>query len=249
MTLQSKTLRPGLLVSLKTSLRGNIEYRKTEIEPDHTTEEGKRQARWETKRVIADPAEYEAAAKARSKASSIVRGVCSLSAFGLLCPEGNKDVLEKAIKDARKVIDDFNDASSLTRIFLYIMAGRIAPDDVEAVKAINSEVSDLMQQMQEGIKELDVKKVREAASRAKQIGNMLTPDAEARITVAIDAARSAARKIVQAGEQAAGEIDLVAVRKITEARTAFLDDGPVNAVKTPRAVGRAVDLLPLERSE
>jgi vacuolar-type H+-ATPase subunit H len=98
--------------------------------------------------------------------------------------------------------------------------------------------------MVEGIKNLDVTSVRDAADRARDIGRMLTPDAQARIGDAIEAARAAARKIVKAGEQAAQEIDQRNVQRITEARTAFLDLDPAAEVAAPVEEARALDFEP-----
>jgi hypothetical protein len=242
--MQTSTLRPGLLVSLKTSIRGNISYDHRDIERDHLTEDGRQLAKWETERTISDPAEYEAATKVRSKVRSIISGVCANSAFGLLCPEKSADDLDKAIAEARRMADEFNATAKLTSVRLYVIAGRIAPDDVEAVRAINSEVRDLLANMADGIRNLDVKAVRDAADRARDIGRMLAPDAQARVQEAIDLARSTARQIVKAGEQAAQEIDQRTIRRITEARTAFLDLEPVAEVAVPAAEGRAVDFEP-----
>jgi hypothetical protein len=242
--MQASTLRPGLLVSLKTSIRGNVSYDHRDIERDHLTEDGSQLARWETERVISDPAEYEAATKVRSKVRSIISSVCATSAFGLLCPENAFDQLDAAIIEARKLADDFNADAKLTRVRFNVMAGRIASDDVEAVRAINGEVRDLLADMAEGIRNLDVKAVRDAADQARNIGRMLNPDAQARIQEAIDAARSTARQIVKAGDQVAQEIDQLTIRRITEARTAFLDLEPVAEVAVPAAEGRAVDFEP-----
>lgn len=239
---QSSTLRPGLLVSLKTSVIGNVSYFKTEIEADHQTKDGKRKAKWETERTIADAEEHEAAAKVRSKASTLIRGVCARSAFGLLCPESASDDLDKVVAQARRLCDDFNTTAKLSRIHLYVIAGRIAPDDVEAVRAINSEVRDLLKDMERGLANLDVKAVRAAANQAKNIGGMLSAEASARIQIAIDAARTSAKKIVQAGETTAAEIDKVSIRKIAEMRTAFLDLDDAKKIEKPTAKGRGVDL-------
>lgn len=241
---QSSTLRPGLLVSLKTSIAGNVRYTKIELEADHKTESGERKARWETQRLITDPDEHEAARKVRSRASSLIRGSCAHSAFGLLCPEDKADVLDKAVAEARALADEFNKSARLSRVYLYVIAGRIASDDVEAVKAINSEVRDLLDEMKEGVENLDVKAIRDAAGRAKSLGSMLSPDAAARIQIAIDTARATAKKIVQAGEEGAAEIDRAAIKKITESRTAFLDLDGGGDISTPRATGRALDLSP-----
>lgn len=249
MTIQSNTLRPGLLVSLKTSIAGNVRYAQAVIEAEHKTEAGEAKARWETERTIVDPVEHEAAKVARSKASALIRGVCATSAFGLLCPENAAPDLEKAIAEARALADTFNEGAKLSRISVYVITGRIAPDDVEAVKAINSEISELLAEMATGVQNLDVKAVRDAASRAKRIGSMLSPDSEARVRIAIDTAREAAKKIVKAGEQASQEIDATAVRKITEMRTAFLDLDDAKEIAAPTASARALDLAPTAQSE
>lgn len=244
MAIQSTTLRPGLLVSLKTSLSGNVSYDKLILEGEHRTEQGAARARWETTKTIADPEEHARAEKARSKAASIIRGVCSQSAFGLLCPEADKDKLESAVTEARRIADAFNDGAALSRVSVYVITGRIAADDVEAVRAINSEVSDLMARMAEGVRNVDVKAIRDAADRAVQVGRMLPVEIQARAQLAIDAARKAAREIVKAGETAAQEIDTRAIRQITEARTSFLDLDDAGEVQAPTETGLAVDLEP-----
>src|SRR6516165_9924474 len=105
--LKTSTLRPGLLVSLKTSIRGNVKYDATVLEGEHFTADGAMEKRWETTKHIADPAEHERAVKARSKAAATVRGVCSHSAFGLLCPENRTAKLDEAIAEARRIADEF----------------------------------------------------------------------------------------------------------------------------------------------
>jgi len=235
----ASTLRPGLLVSLKTSVRGNVSYNRRDLENDS---DGKvATAKWETERTIADAQEHEAAQKARGKAQSLIRSVCAKSAFGLLCPEGAADELDAAIGEARKVTDAFNATAKLTRVSVYVIAGRVAADDVEAVKAINSEIKDLMADMERGLANCDVKTIRDAAAKAKNVGKMLTPDMQVRVQMAIDTARASARKIVQAGEQAAQEIDKSAIRKITEMRTAFLDLDEQAEVAAPAQAARNID--------
>ena len=246
--MKTSTLRPGLLVSLKTSVRGNVSYSKQVIEAEHRLETGEEKARWEMVRTIVDPDEHEKAKKARSKAASLVRSVCALSAFGLLCPEADAGKLEKALEAARKVVDDFNDDAKLSRVGVYVISGRIAADDVEAVKAINSEIKELLETMAQGVATLDVKAIRDAASRAKEIGQMLSPDAQARVTIAVETAREAAKKIVKAGETAAREVDESAVRKITEQRTAFLDLDDAKEIAAPAVSGLALDLAPAKRN-
>jgi hypothetical protein len=239
-----QTLRPGYLISLKTSVRGNVKYDKRDL-GKKITEDGSEIVEWETTRAIADPIEFKRAGEARSKARSILASVCVNSpSFGLLCPKGRKDQLDLAISDARRVVDAFNAEAFLTRVSVFIMIGEIAENDLEAVKSINSEVSDLLARIDAGLRNLDVKAIRDAANKAKQIGQMLSPEAAERIQVAIDAARTSARRIAKAGEQAAVEVDLQAIAKVTASRTAFLDLDEAKEVAAPQHEGRSLDLAP-----
>lgn len=243
MTSNVQTLRPGLLVSLKTSVTGNVKYMPHE-RTVRIDEDGKEITEIETTRVIADPQEFKRAGEARSKARSIIGGVCVGSNFGLLCPERDKEQLDKALADARAVVDAFNATATMTHVRVYAMIGRVASDDVEAVRSINSEVSDLLSKMETGLRNLDVKSIRQAANDAKAIGQMLAPDAAVRVQMAVEAARNAARQMVKAGETAAVEVDLRAVRTITDMRTAFLDLDEAADVAAPKQEARALDLTP-----
>lgn len=244
------TLRPGLLVGLKTSIRGNVSYETRDIEKEHRVGDGETRAKWETLRTVKNKAELTRATKARGEARHAIASVCSRTSFGLLCPESWEKQLVEGIAKARAVADEFNRKSRVTELAVYVIVGRVAQDDVEAVRAINSEVRDLMKEMASGIKDLDVKRVRDAANRARSVGAMLTPEAAERIKGAIDAARASARQIIKAGEEAGQAIDKEAIKKINQARTAFLDldDSAVLPEKAPRAAGRAVDLAPEEES-
>lgn len=241
--MQITTLRPGLLVSLHTSMRGNVSYTSREIEADHINQDdGTRRAAWETQRVIELPKEHEAGIKARSKARSLITAVCSPSSFGLLCPEIDREKLNAAVTEAREVADDFNRSANITRVFVYVIIGRVAADDVEAIRAINGEVRDLMSAMERGLQNLDVQAVRDAANKAKSLSAMLSPEASERAEKAIAVARSAARRIVKAGEAAAVEIDEATLRTIRQSRAAFLDLDDAGEVQEPTVTGRAIDL-------
>lgn len=242
--MQTTTIRPGLLVSLNTSVQGNVTYRATTIEGEHETTDGAIKAVWETEKTITDPAEFKRATEVRSKARSLIGGVCVHSAFGYLCPEADAQLLQDRIAQAQQLAADFNATASLTRVSVRVIAGKIAADDVQAARAINSEVSDLLDKMARGVQAMDVEAIRDAASRAKQLGAMVTEDNSVRLQKAIDAARSAARQIVKAGETAAAEIDQRAIRAIMESRTAFLDFSEAQEIQDPTVTGRALDMEP-----
>lgn len=249
MTLQTSTLVPGLLVSLKTSITGNVKYNKQTIEENHVIETGAARERWETERLVSDPAEHERSQKARSAIWSTMKKVCSKTEFGLLCPQSRAEALERAIVTTRKLADEFNETSNLTRLGVYVITGRVADTDVEAVRAINSEVRDMIDVMQEGLRNLDVKSVRAAASKLQSVGQMLTADASEKVKSVIAMARKTAREIVKAGEGVAAEIDLVTIKKLAEQRTAFLDLDEVGEVAAPVGTGRAVEFAPAAPSE
>jgi hypothetical protein len=177
------------LVGLSTNIRGGIEYRTRVIEEEHLTADGAEAAKWETERRIADPDEFERAKKARSKARNAIVRVCAPSDFGYLCPEDRVADLEAGLAEARRVADAFNATAQVTHLSVNVMTGRILPDDQEAVRAINSEMTSLLSQMERGIQRIDVKMIRDAADQAKRVGAMLSLDANERVMKAVEVAR------------------------------------------------------------
>lgn len=241
---QTTTIRPGLLVSLSTHVKGNVSYKRTDIEEEHLTEDGAKKASWNQERTIADPAEFERAQKVASKIGSLIRGVCTKSAFHLLCPEGESAKLDAAITEAREMAEDFNRRASLTRVSFNIMTGRIAANERDAINSINAEVRDLLADMAQGVETMDVKRIREAADRAKEMGVMLADGPQARVNIAVEKARSAAREISKAAREGTeANVDRLAAVTITEMRTSFLDFDDAAPLTTSAPVqGRALDL-------
>lgn len=248
--IRASTIRPGMLVVLKSSVSGNVSHSKQIIEAEHKTDDGAQKARWETERVVANPEEFVEATKLRNQARNKISGMCIQTAFGLLCPEDKVEQLGVRVNEAQAICDEFNKRAKCTTIGIYIVAGRVAADDAQAVRAINSEVRDLMATMEAGLQELNVDKVRGAADKARALGSMLSPKAAERVKAAIDIARKAAREMTKAAEVGTAEIDLAAIRKITESRTSFLDVAVDHAeVEAPIHEGRAIDLAPVEVNE
>lgn len=249
--LKVSTIRPGFLVSLKTSVRGGVEYRRTDLAaPEAAAPDGAAVARWETTKITIDPAEVERASKARGKARSVVASVCSASAFGMLCPEDRGADLARAIEEARGVAAAFNATATHTTIGVYVLAGRIAASDEEAARAIASEVRELLESMRDGIAGADVERIREAANKARALGSMLSDEAAGKVSKAIEAARSAAREITRrvekGGETAAKVVESIRLDEINAARFAFLDlETPTGAPADPSPVpAAALDLSP-----
>lgn len=238
------TLRPGLLVHVSTSIKGNVSYRKLEGETK-TLDDGSEFTDWETERTIKDPAEQKRATDVRTKARGFITAVCAVTDHGLLCPDEKRPLLEEAYIKARRVVDDFNATSTTTRLKFNALAGRIEPNDQAAVRAINGEVRYLLAEMTLGLEALDVSRIREAADRAKKIGTMLSSEMQEQIAEAVKSVRKVAKDIVEAGETAGIEIDAALINRLAAARTAFLDIDPAAEVATPADTsGRALDLAP-----
>ena len=64
--MKTSIIRPGMLVGLKTAIRGGVSYQKVDLQAP-TVEAGTQVARWETTREITDAAEHERAVHTRSR--------------------------------------------------------------------------------------------------------------------------------------------------------------------------------------
>lgn len=240
--IRTSTVRPGLLIVMKTSITGNMKYTSATLD-NKIREDGSKYTKWEGTCTVADPAEQERATKVRSNASGYIISSCLYTAFGLLCPDDKIDGFREALAKARAEVDEFNSSATYSYVRLNVMVGRIAANDREALESITSEVRNLINTMEKGVKDADVKKIRDAAYAARQLSGMLTDSAREEVKQAIDAARAAASKYAKVGEAAAKEIDLETVKLLRQRRTAFLDLSGITEAKAPTRVSkRAVEL-------
>jgi hypothetical protein len=226
----NRTLRPGLLVALKTSVTGNRMTDTTILELTPSRRHS------ETVSTIEDPEEHARAMQTRGKVRSIIRSVCAQSAFGFLCPLERKDRLDAALAEANKVVAEFNASSKLSRVWYGVMIGEVAANDFQAIRAINSEVRDLINEMGAGITSNDAAAARDAAQRAQQVAQMLQAEAQALVDEAVEATRKAARAIVKSDKDktpekldVANETIAASVKVLEAKRGAFLDFDVVEA--------------------
>lgn len=228
-------LKPGLLVSLKSSVRGGVAYVRKDL--DARAEEDSKVQRWETEKRIENAEEFERANIARGKARSVISSLCASSLFGLLCPNENAEKLDAAIKEARAIAAAHNAQASHTQVEVFVIVGKIAQTDEEAARAISNEVAELLAQMKSATLEGNVEKIREAANKARELGAILSEEAGKKVSAAIEEARKNARELVKRvqkdGEKAADVIKDLYVQRIDNARSSFLDleEGEVQAVQ------------------
>jgi hypothetical protein len=242
-------LRPGYLVSLKTAIRGGIAYERAALDAPAPDAPEAEVTRWETTRTIADRAEHAWAVETRSKAVGVIRRVCLATSFGLLCPIVRESELDAAIDEARGIADAFNASAQHSRIDVYVLRGRIAETDEESTRAIADEVRGLLDEMDAGVRSLDVASVRDAARRARELAQALDDRSADKMGTAIDAARTAARAIVRrvekGGEAAADVLRELNLGAIASARFAFLDladAGPAQPALPAVELGRFAGL-------
>jgi len=236
------TLRPGYLVSLKSSITGNVTYKKVDIAAEEVDETGAARAEWNTVKTTVDKAEHEAATKIRGRARSMIESNCiHTSGFGLLCPDANAERLEEAVEAAQRLCAAFNAAAKTTRVGVYVMRGRVEPNDAQAVRGMNAEIRSLLATMEEGLQKMDVQAVRDAANKARQVSAMLSPEAAKTVQQSVEQVRALTRKIVKAGNVAALEMDNATMRNLERARRQFLDMSEEQEIEMPTAQGRAID--------
>lgn len=229
--MRTTTLKPGLLVSLKTRIIGGVEYQRADLTPPTDAPQGADAKRWETTRIVEDPDAWESARATRSKAQSLIRGACIKSDFGLLCPVSLEAKLKDKIDEAQALAEKFNDGPQQIRVEVYVVSGRVADSDEQAARAIASEIRGLLDGMNQGIAEADPEAIRQAANRARNLGAMLDEESAGRVKKAIVEAREVAKAIVKrvkgGGEVAEKVIAEFKLEALQAARFAFLDmDAP-----------------------
>lgn len=241
------TLKPGLLVSLKTSLKGGVHYEVEDL-PAPAPASGEAVSAWKTVRTIDDVSEFERAKTVRSKARSLIVGGCAQTAFGLLCPTSDKEKLQARIQAAQAIVERFNAEARTIRVGVWVVCGQIASDDEQAARAINAEMAEILEKLEAAVRTCSPDAIRQAANQARQVSTMLSDRANEAVQAAIAAARKEARRLVRAGEQAAATADALVLETVKAGRLAFLDlDAPSAELVVPPDA-RAIDLEPVESS-
>jgi len=223
----TRTIRPGIFVNIKTSVEGNVSYQRFDIVTGEKLDDGSEKSEWNTKKFVEDPEELDRATKVRGAARSMIEKLCSKTTLGLWCGPEQKGALDAARDAADVMVAEFNRTAKRTRLWLSVIPSRLEADDTRALRDIMREVSRLVQQMDESIKEVDAEKIREAAREARQLSSMLTDDNKIKVNAAVDQAYKAAamitKRVGKAGEDAKMVLLDIQRSQIESARIAFLD--------------------------
>jgi hypothetical protein len=214
-------LVPGILVALKTSIEGGVHYERRDLSGDE------KRKTWKTTRTMEDPEERARGAQVRNLSAGPIWRTCVPTSFGLLCRLDREAELDANIAAGREIVREFNETARFTRVGMWVLKGRIADADGEAVRAIVQEARGLIDEMNAGLDAADVAKVRAAANKARQLREMFEPDTSEQINDAITAARQAAREIVRRTKKQGEEVEKIVATldraEFDAARFSFLD--------------------------
>lgn len=230
--MNTTTIRPGILVAVRTTVTGGVAYKRDDIAPDEApavaaNDTSATVEAWRTIKVTTDAQEHARAISIRALAKYEITKLCMDTSFGWLAPEAVEPELNAAQARARAMVDEFNATAKYTRIGFGLLKGRVAASDEEAVRAITAEIGGLVATMNTAIDKLDVDAIRAAAGKAASLAAILGDEEQKTVTAAVEAARKAARMIVKriakGGEPAAKVMADMQRGALERARIAFLD--------------------------
>jgi hypothetical protein len=246
------TLKPGLLVSVRTRHQGGVKNDRVDLTADASVVSDKAEvSRWETTKIVDDVEEFDRASKVAGKCGSLIRAICAYSEFGYLCRADREAELDEAIADARRRAEEFNASAKTTRVSVFALKGRIAESDAEAAKAVSADLLALIEGMQTGVQTMNVKDIREAAAKAKKLVTMVDEATAKLVKDAVDEARDIAtelRKKLDNGASGVAEateyVQSVDLKALAGARAVFLDlEEPVGRAVAPAAAeGSEIDI-------
>lgn len=235
----SVKIRPGILVTLSTSIEGGIQYERIDLKAERA-DDGALIEEWETQKTTEDPEEYEEAVKVRQKVRSLVKSCCVWTPFGMICPHDEVANLDRAFREAAERVEAFNADAQTCRVVYRSLRGEIAEDQVESIQSIREHVGALVSEMQSALRDGDVASIRDCASQATQMGRLLEQDSDARglLGRAVKAARSAAREIVRKvekqGDSLVSVLNEANLSAVSQARFVFLEADALERPVSPK---------------
>lgn len=201
-------VRPGLLVSMRTSIKGGVSYRREDL-VDEIEGEGTR-TEWKTEKKVENADEYTRARRLRARVVTLIGGACVKTAFTYICPLENEALLDERIAEAQAACDAFNEEAVHSQVTFDLMRGRYMEDTKETVQAVRREIHELLEELNSALKAGEVQSIRDVAARATQMGRLLEEGTEA---------RSALERAVKESRRVAGQL----VKRIKEGADAVAE--------------------------
>lgn len=220
------TIKPGYLVSVKTTLRGGVKYEREDIRNEHK-KDGSKEEEWRTVKTVTNEEEFKAAEKQRAKIAALVSSRCKLTPFGLICQEEDIEELYMAKELAELMVDEWNTSAKHTIMTLNVLPVCISTDDERVARDIAKQMRDLAKQMKDAVRAGDVEAIREAAKTAATMKEMFGEEEKARVSLAIKAARDAAKiitkQVIKNKEKIEAVLPTLKLGPISKMRFVFAD--------------------------
>lgn len=195
-------IRPGVLVTLRSSVQGGVYYDREEMAVDQDAggaESGGSTRVWKTTQRVPDPEEYARAKRVRGRAVSAIWNRSVKTVYGLICTDDDKPALDEAIKKAMDEVQAFNAGAKHTKVTLNVLRPRLVLG--ETSEAIAAETSEAVDALDASVESGDVQAIRKAANEAAEISRLLDGGLRERIVQKVKAAREAATAAAAAARE------------------------------------------------
>jgi hypothetical protein len=195
--LKSGTLRiqPCILVIDRLTVERAVSYVRTDhvvqANPDKSED-----ATWKTERHYMDRDEAKEADRVYSRARTKIRSVCSLTDIGFIALAAKDAELQKAISEARQIVDDGNKTFKHCKVNFRVVCTKIEPDNVDGAATLAEAINKSIDVVRSAMTSLDVKKARDTLSATKGLVDVISdPEAQAALTKARDESKTLLNEI------------------------------------------------------
>lgn len=219
----------GSLVVYSTHREGGVNYKKqvlkTKAEGDVLEET------WKTEKTLYSKKEYDQAQALLRKGATIIRNITTATPIGRVCKPERVEKLRAKIEKVKDEIREFNSTSEFVTASFPFAVFDIAASHKEALEAIVAGFKNAVDNLEQKIKEVDVKGIRAIISDLKGVEDLIVDDSVSlQVSAAIDAIKEQARKAKRDVEKKGEEVEKVA-KKMSLA--------PVNVLRYAITTGEA----------
>ncbi len=184
-------IRPCILVTDKLTVERGCTYHRYDLEVK-TDATGSEDATWQTDRHYKNREEAKEADRVYAKARHKIRSACVATEIGFVCSADNEKTLEKAINDARELVDNANASFGHCHIKFKVLRTRIEANNEDGVQVLKETLESSVATIRESLKGFDVQKARDTINGTKGIVAVLA-DPESRR--ALKESRAEARQL------------------------------------------------------
>ena len=169
---KSFKIEPCILVTERLTIDRAVSYERHDKNVT-TYADGSEDATWETQRHFRSKEEAKLADQVYANARYKIRSKCLFTEIGYVCPETKKAELEKAIKEARVMVNDANKDFIHCKIVFRVVCTPLLPDNTDATKIVMESLDKVREDVREAVASFDFKKVRNVLSSTRELAGVL----------------------------------------------------------------------------